>query len=171
MQTDSMPEQLNYLDEIMQWIKSGTFKSRFGSQIGDFILGCNLETRDTFMDDVTNRYKYRLSINEEINDRIDLYKCISIELVFNSPQLHQLEFKGNSMLSDIFNVLTENYLEKEKPVKLLPDLSHHLIKIESDKEEKVRLICDYISGMTDSYAVKTYRRLFDPGFSSILELS
>jgi dGTPase len=29
-----------------------------------------------------------------------------------------------------------------------------------------RRICDYVAGMTDSYAEKVYRRLFVPGFGS-----
>ncbi|MDB4277094.1 hypothetical protein N9892_00170 [bacterium] len=36
--------------------------------------------------------------------------------------------------------------------------------------EKARLVCDFLAGMTDGYAVRMYRRLFEPGFGSIGDL-
>jgi len=35
---------------------------------------------------------------------------------------------------------------------------------------KARILCDYIAGMTDGFAIRTYKRLFDPDFGSILDL-
>jgi dGTPase len=35
---------------------------------------------------------------------------------------------------------------------------------------KARILCDYVAGMTDGFAVRTYKRLFDPDFGSILDL-
>ena len=36
--------------------------------------------------------------------------------------------------------------------------------------EKARLLCDHLSGMTDAYALRSYKRLFDPDYGSISEL-
>jgi len=170
-ETNLTSTQKKSLFDIMEWMKSGTYKAKFGSQIGSFIVGCDLREDETFLDNHTNRYRYKLLVNEENLEKTEIYKKISIELVFNSSHLHQMEFKGNSMLSEVFRALVVNYTKTDNPVKLLPDLSHKLIREEEDNQKKVRLICDQIAGMTDSFAIKTYRRLFDPGFSSILELS
>jgi dGTPase len=35
---------------------------------------------------------------------------------------------------------------------------------------KARMLCDYIAGMTDGFAIRTHKRLFDPDFGSILDL-
>ena len=40
----------------------------------------------------------------------------------------------------------------------------------SDKTERARIVCDYISGMTDAYALTNYKRLFDPDYSSIADI-
>ena len=32
------------------------------------------------------------------------------------------------------------------------------------------MLCDYLSGMTDGFVVRTYKRLFDPDFGSINDL-
>jgi dGTPase len=34
----------------------------------------------------------------------------------------------------------------------------------------MRIICDHLAGMTDGFAIRTYRRLFDPRFGSIADL-
>jgi len=36
---------------------------------------------------------------------------------------------------------------------------------------KARRICDWLAGLTDGMIVRTYRRLFDPEFGSIRDLS
>ncbi len=162
--------QKDYLLEVVDWIKNGDFKRKFSSEVGNCINACSLETRETFMDDLTNRYKYELKIDSESFERVEVYKKISSDLVFKSAQLHQMEFKGNSMLTKIFDVLKENYVTNEKGFKLLPDFYDGIIRGENNKEKRVRLICDYIAGMTDAFAVRTYKRLFDPDFGSIVDL-
>ncbi|MEO1831305.1 MAG: hypothetical protein ABGZ08_02130 [Akkermansiaceae bacterium] len=37
-------------------------------------------------------------------------------------------------------------------------------------EKRARLVCDFLAGMTDGYAARTFRRLFEPGFGSIGDL-
>ena len=162
--------QKKYLEEIIQWITDGTFKQKFGSKIGEFVLGCNIEEQQTFMDDLTNRYKYKLLIADEAIERVEFYKQVAVELVFRSSQLHQMEFKGDKMIEGVFNVFEDNYVKQIKPIKLLSDFSDKIIRNELSINKRARLICDQISGMTDSYAVKNYRRLFDPDYSSLSDL-
>jgi len=166
------PEQNKYVEEMIEWIRKDNFKKNFGAQIGQLISACSIEERDTFMNDVTNRYKYKLVIDEKIFEKTEIYKRISVELVFRSPQLHQMEYKGNFMLAKIFNLLLENYLNNKgkEIIKLLPDFTHKLINKEEDKIKKIRLICDYVSGMTDFFAMRNYKRLFDPDYSSLVDV-
>lgn len=160
----------NIVEEIIDWIKTSKFKPKFGAQIGTFVRSCGLATRKTFLNDKSNRYKYVLIIDKEILKRAKLYKKISVDLVFRSSQLHQVEFKGNKMIESMFKVLKENYVDHMYNTKLLPDFNDNIIRQEKNKNVSARLICDYIAGMTDSYAMKTYRRLFDPDYSSISDL-
>ncbi|MEW6509074.1 MAG: hypothetical protein AB1432_15180 [Bacteroidota bacterium] len=51
-----------------------------------------------------------------------------------------------------------------------PDFTDKIIRNEKNKNKRARLVCDQIAGMTDSYAMRTYRRLFDPDYSSIADL-
>ncbi len=161
--------QAKFLDEIINWMKKGNYKPRFGSQIGDFILACSISETSSIFNALTNRYKYNIVIQKEFLEKVELYKKISTDLVFKSSQLHQMEFKGNKMLSGIFEVLEDNYITSLKPIKLLPDFTDNIIRSENDKMVRARLVCDYLSGMTDSFALRTYKRLFDADYSSITD--
>jgi len=159
------------VEEIIDWIKIGKFKSKFGSKIGEFIASCGLKERKTFMDSLTNRYKFQLIIPKEIIEQVKLYKQISVDLVFRSSALHQIEFKGDSMIEKIFAMFENNYVKKLGSFKILPDFNDKLVRNEKSKKVRARMICDYISGSTDSYAMRMYRRLFDTEYSSLTDLA
>jgi dGTPase len=163
--------QNNVVEEIIGWIRKGNYKPKFGAQIGEFIFAADIKERKTFMDKKTNRYKYELVIDKDVFEKVQLYKKISVDLVFRSAQLHQIEFKGNSMIEKVFKLFEENYISSIKNFKLLPDFNDKLVRSEKNKILRARIVCDYISGATDSYAMRTYRRLFDPEYSLLNELA
>jgi len=154
-------------DDIITWIRDGNYKAQFGTQIGLLVQACGIEKCESFMGDLTHRYKFNLVLDKEAVERVKIFKKIAVELVFESSQLHQMEYKGNMMLEGMFNCLEENYIIDTTVTKLLPDFTDSLIRREEDKLSRTRILCDYISGMTDSFALITYKRLFDPDFSSI----
>ncbi len=158
--------ELNAIEKIISWIRNGEFKSKLGSEIGEFIHAISIRERKTFMNDLTNRYKYELVIDRDVKKLAELYKKIAVDIVFRSPQIFQMEFKGNHILSSIYKALSENYVEKVKPPRLLPDFSDALIRSKPTPELRARVICDYIAGMTDNYAGRTFKRLYDPDFIS-----
>jgi dGTPase len=55
-------------------------------------------------------------------------------------------------------------------VDLLPNFTNNLIKQETDRNKRARLVCDYLAGMTDAYALTNYKRLFDPDYNSISDI-
>ena len=162
--------QIETLGEIEKWIRDETYKSKFGSEIGTFIHACKIVERKTFMDDLTNRYKSSLEVEKNSINKIRMYKKIAVDLVFRSPQLHQMEFKGNNMIKKMFEVFSDNYIDEVTGIKLLPNFTNNLIKEEKDKTQRARLVCDYLAGMTDAFALTNYKRLFDPDYSSIADI-
>ncbi|MFH1197420.1 MAG: dNTP triphosphohydrolase [bacterium] len=159
-----------HINEIIKAITEGNFKRIFGTHVGEFIAACEIEQRKTFLDGKTNRYKYLLKVDPSIIEQAELYKKIAVDLVFKSPHLKQMELKGDYMINKIFSLLEEYYITDVKHTKLLLDFTHKLIVEEKDKMNRARLVCDYIAGMTDSFAVRNYKRLFDPDYSSLVDL-
>ena len=46
-----------------------------------------------------------------------------------------------------------------------------MIDAAPDEEAKARGICDWLAGLTDGMIIRTYRRLNDPDFGSLRDLS
>jgi dGTPase len=169
-ENDLSPLQNQIIEEIIDWIKIGKYKPKFGALIGNFIRACSIKERKTFLDKTTNRYKYVLVLEEDIYERAQTYKKIAVDLVFRSSQLHQMEFKGNSMIENLYQLFFSNYVNTLQSTKLLPDFNDQLLRREKNKKQRARMVCDNLSGATDAYAMRMYRRLFDPEYSSLADL-
>jgi dGTPase len=109
---------------------------------------------------------------KELNNRF--FKKLAFEIVFLSPQLKQLEHKGSRMLRLLWETLETRYVRGEsidgQDFQLLPRDTVMEIEEAADETSRARIICDYLAGMTDGYAARTYKRLFSPDFGSINDL-
>ena len=89
-------KQENILSELAEWIKTDVYKKKLSALVGTFIQGCQIKERETFLDKYTNRYKYILYIDNAIKDKLALFKKLSVDIVFQTPHLHQMEYKSKS---------------------------------------------------------------------------
>lgn len=158
-----------WVSEVLRKIHSGNLEKSFSSKIGDFIAACRTVPRENFMSDLSNRYAFCLEIDPSVRAEAALYKKMASDIVFNSPQLQQLRYKWNNILRQLFEALRDNYLGEDQPIKLLSDIHHQRVVNAASETEKMRELCDYVAGMTDRFVLRAYRRLFDPGFGSILD--
>ena len=122
----------------------------------------------------SKRYAYKLVIDPEVKKESSVYKKLAFEVVFLSPQLKQLEHKGSTMLRQMWDVFYQRYVTPGtidgQTFQLLPPDTAKEIEEAPDEAAKARLICDFLAGMTDGYAARTYKRLFSPDFGSIGDL-
>lgn len=164
-------QQSDWIEEILAAIASGDLERRFARKIGMFIRACTVSERKNFMSARTNRYRFQLAVDPTTLKQSKLYKKISYDLVFLSPQLHQLEHKGGLMIQRIFETLFTNYVTtSNSSTNLLPEEAENIVRATSNKRLRTRLLCDHIAGMTDGFAVRMYKRLFEPDFGSIVDL-
>ncbi len=106
------------------------------------------------------RIKYRAAMPEAARRFVKALKDFVYDAVICSPSVQHLEFKGQSMAIAVFEVM------KAEPDKFLPIDIYQSCKDERDLH---RSICDYVAGMTDSYLLKTYERLFSPRMGSVFD--
>jgi dGTPase len=165
------PDESAHVETIISIIRKGNVDAMLGIKIGEFIQTSSLQERSNFMSGTTNRYRFELKVDPAKQRESELYKRVAYEIVFLSTRVKQLEYKGDSMLERLFEALLENYTQKgENPPRLVSPKLETRLKAADSETEKARLLCDYLAGMTDSFAIKTYRRLFDPGFGSIVDI-
>ncbi len=157
--------------ELLEMIRTKSLQKKLAVRIGDFINATELRPIKNFISSRSNRYAFDLKVGDDARRASDFYGRMSREMVFRSAQIYQLEFKAEQMLKKMFEAFAEHYLTGETPrMALLPSDTDAMVLRETDTAKRARLICDYISGMTDVFAVRTYKRLFDPDFGSIGDL-
>lgn len=97
---------------------------------------------------------------DELRDHIfDLVK----QKVIKSPNVQQLEFKGQKLVMELFEALESD------PERLLPRSTLDRYRDASSYSNKIRVICDYVSGMTDDYATRLYEKIYFPHKGSIFD--
>jgi dGTPase len=158
-----------HAETILSVIRDGKAEARFGKKIGSFVRCCSLIERSTPVSTTSNRYRFSLFVDPAVRAEAEFYKRLSQELVFDHSQLHQLERKGRVILEGIFEAFSESYLNGNDS-RLMPESFDRIIRLKQDRRARARVVCDYIAGMTDGFAIRTYKRLYDPDFGSLLDL-
>ena len=159
------------VERLVKAIHAGKAEPRMERRIGDFIRACTLREVHNFLSPHSNRHRYALDIEPGVAAECKVYKALAFDCVFLTHQLKQLEFKGERMLSELFQIFSGQYLEAEKPrFNLLPPEVAALLDTEQNVAGRARRLCDYLAGMTDGFATRTCKRLTDPDFGSIVDL-
>jgi len=171
---DLSQTQSEVLEELCNAIRRGRVDVMVGRKIGDSIQSVLLTEDVNFMSAETNRYKYRLITDPTMSEVLKILKKLSFEIVFSTPELNQLEHKGHHILSYLWEVLSKRYVDGEGKFKLISD---HLAEefdmvggAADGKAQRKRILCDYLSTLTDGQAVRLYKRLVVPDYGSIADL-
>jgi dGTPase len=138
--------------------------------IGELIQSASLQKTNNFLTKKTRRHAYSIAVNPVAQSRIALHKSLCRELVYGSSALKQIEYKGQQILGKLATIYLENYLSPAEPTLLVPPDVHRAVTKAGEPASKARLLCDHLSGMTDAYALRSYKRLLDPDYGSISEL-
>jgi dGTPase len=163
--------RLAHLEALITMMTEGKVEARMNRVIGELIKGASLVPAENFMSGQTRRHAYKLVVEPLAESRINLHKLLCRELVFGSSELQQMEFKGGRLLRQLGQTLLQNYLESTGKIPVLvPNEVHREIMDSTEPATRARIVCDYLSGMTDAYALRSYKRLLDPDYGSISEL-
>jgi dGTPase len=152
-----------HLDFLLDAMRQNKVEGRLGRGIGDHIRACSLRPRANFLSDTTRRYGLELVIEEAMRRKAKLNKRIAKALVFDTPQLHQHDFKAEGMLGRLFEVLEERYIQRSgrRSWHFLPESVEQTLEREDDTHRRARLICDWLASLTDRSAWERHQRLFD----------
>jgi dGTPase len=129
-------------------------KDAIGELVNTFIIHIYLDIQDeTFECPIL---KYTAKLDAQYESVLHILKHFVFQRLIRDPEMQQIEFKGQNLLIALFTAFFSD------PLRLLPETTQALY-IEAEKQNQgMRIICDYLSGMSDEYAYKTYQRLFSP---------
>lgn len=168
---DLDPAGVAHIEFLCKAIRDRRVEARLNRLIGGCIRAASLKPTSNFLSHESKRHSYELVIDPIIKAQTKLNKKIALELVFLSPALQQLDHKADVILRKLFAVLQDRYIENNgKGLHLLPPEVERGIAAAETPRERARLVCDWIANMTDAFAFRTYRRLFDADYGSITDL-
>lgn len=159
------------LEDLIASISENRYEPRVSARVGDYIAACELETSESSPLAVkTARHRFHLRINPEMEAECQLHKRIALELIFKSPSIQQIEFKGDHLLSELFEGL-RGHIESPKGdgLRLLPFPIMKWVEKAPDELTRMRELCDYLSSLTDGQALRLYRRLFTADFGPLTD--
>lgn len=94
--------------------------------------------------------------SQMIKDRVNVFKEFTLQFLVSSPKFESISRTERIVIREIFEALTA-----PGGYKLMP--RDHQLLFESTKDDdffgKKRIICDYIAGMTDRYAIEFHKRI------------
>jgi len=160
------PQDCSDVEKLITSIEEEDTEKFRARGIGECITATSIVSRSGPLASQTKRYGIGIEVQPEVKKRCKLMKKIAKGIVIQSALVQQLEMKTHRMMKQLFTLLLENYATKT-PKALLPQDAHIEVISAADELGKARFICDHLSGMSDDFAVRTYRRLFDPLFGSI----
>lgn len=95
----------------------------------------------------------RAYIPPKYRERIEALKHYTFTTQIKSPRLQVVEYRGKDIVRSIFEALNQPDGER-----LLPE-DYRLIHDRVREGLETRVICDFVAGMTDSYALDYYSRI------------
>ncbi|HET6266531.1 MAG TPA: deoxyguanosinetriphosphate triphosphohydrolase [Acidobacteriota bacterium] len=103
------------------------------------------------LEEVRSSPKMLVSFSENIREQNRQLKSFLFSRMYRHYRVQRMKHKAINILEALFRTYREDPM-------LLP--RRHQEKMKTDGKE--RIICDYIAGMTDRYAIEEYTKLFDP---------
>ncbi|MFY1028046.1 anti-phage deoxyguanosine triphosphatase [Actinobacillus seminis] len=123
-------------------------KNAIGALVNYFITNVHWTITADFHEPLL---RYNAELPREVIDVLTVFKKFVWQYVIRDVDTQRIEYKGQRILTEMFQVFESD------PQRLLP---RNTVKRweNAAPEGKKRVICDYIAGMSDAYALKVYHQ-------------
>jgi dGTPase len=163
------PLDLNQLELWKDWCSiSGDCEDRFNDvvrhrfirwlvnqMVTDFVTTTDKKLHELNIDSVQTLRavgKPIVTFSDEMERKHRVLKDFLMENFYRHYRVSRMAAKAERVLEEIFTAYMNN-----------PRLLPKNIQSRMDDDNHARIICDYIAGMTDRFALQEHQRLFDPG--------
>ena len=137
-------------------------KNAIGTLVNSLVTAIDIEVNDQFDEPLL---KYNAVMQPDYLIVLEALKSLVYKWVIKRPEIQMLEFKGQQIVMELFEAMASD------PERLLPYSTQ--IKWRACIEQHgcgMRVISDYISGMTDDFAGRLYQQLFSPRSGAVIEI-
>jgi len=137
-------------------LKYQTIIEIINAQVTDLVSIVNQRIRDEGVNnikDVRRRESAIAGFSPKMAAMNRELKAFLMNNLYHHHRVIRMADKAERIISELFHAYS-------REPRLLPPGNFE--KIDNGSAEKMRVICDYIAGMTDRFALKEYGKLFDP---------
>ncbi|MCL6595725.1 MAG: dGTPase [Firmicutes bacterium] len=142
---------------VAEMFSPASRKQAVGALVHALVTACRLTTVE---DGVHPLAGVNAVLLPEAQEFLSLLKALVTRHMIEIPAVRTMRFRAQQMLIAVFEALLSD------PEHLLPaDFARRCAR----GEEAARVTADYVSGMTDAFATRTYERLYLPEASTVFE--
>ncbi len=108
-------------------------------------------------DDVRGADRQMVAFSEDMKAKVDELRAFLYERMYRHFTMNRIWLKVERIVGDLFTAFTKN-------PEMLPNNWQRRVEEAGGLEDagaKARVVCDYIAGMTDRYAIREHEKLFD----------
>jgi dGTPase len=110
--------------------------------------------------------RYNAVLPSTTGQALQIFKDFVLNFVIKQTSIQRLEYRGQQIVMELFEALSSD------PLRLLPKNSAKRYQIALDNDDNtMRVIADYVSGMTDDYASRLHQALFVSNASNAYQLT
>ncbi len=124
-------------------------KNAIGSLVNYFITHIRWCENPAFSEPLL---RYNAELPEETVAVLNIFKQFVSRYVIKAVKTQRIEFQGQRILTEMFQIFLTD------PTRLLPPNTVKRWQ-QAEPQQQKRVICDYIAGMSDAYALKLYQQL------------
>ena len=102
------------------------------------------------------------ALDTDIVQHMKVISKISVARIYNAPTVVQIEIAGFKVMNALLEEFVPAYLKSNKSMfdkKLVAMIPEQFHTDRDDTYSKIRAVLDFVSGMTDVYAVELYRKI------------
>jgi dGTPase len=137
-------------------LRARVIRRLIGIEISDAInatAGAIAERGIRSVDDVRGAVENVACFSDELHELNRELKAFLMKNFYRHPRVMRMSHKANQVLSAVFSAFLAD-------PRMLP--REIQARMSESMEGPQRVLCDYIAGFTDRYAIEEYKRLFDP---------
>ena len=108
-------------------------------------------------DDVRQAGFQMVAFSEEMNAKVNALRKFLFARMYKHYTVNRIGVKVEKIVTDLFNEFMKN-------CKVMPDKWQKRLEEAGgvdDEQKRARVVCDYIAGMTDRYAIREHENIFD----------
>ncbi len=135
-------------------------KQAVGALVNALVTSAELFQDEAFAEPLL---AWNVRLPEAAAQLLEAFKAVAFRHIICLNTVQAATYRGHQIIMALFDALNSD------PGHLLPAGFRQEWERAATSAEQARVLCDYISGMTDQYANRTYERLFIPRHGSVFD--